>query len=293
MSGKGIAGVFQVTGHLLLLVEVVGNHSHGPGGFPACVHHTGGHFPIRQGMLFQAHAGGTLDGQRMHGEAFRAEFPGFLQGAGKVSLVFSRQAGDDIHVDMGNRFLPGQGVGFPYLLRGMRPADDFQRPVVHGLGIDGDPADTGLADGPELGPGEGVRPTGFHRIFHGTGETGDCFPEQLFKSVLRQGCGSTAAHIQGAQLPSAFLQDFRTGMHFPDQGGHIGTDQAAVPDFSGGEGTIGAARGAEGNADIYIHPAVAGSGQLLLFSRDLSQQRSPGRRNIEIRNQAPDGVLRR
>ena len=64
-------------------------------------------------------------------------------------------------------------------------------------------------------------------------------------------------------------------LDFPKQRRHVGFNAAAIADFPGGEGAIGAAGLAEGDADIQIELVGPGLAQALLHPGDLAQQRRP------------------
>ena len=117
---QGISGVFQIPGHVLLLVQVVRPHAHALRGFPSHAHHLRRGFPRRQqrgrrgflplrgfsgpgqprrGLLFSP-GRGSLDGQGMHRQAFRRQPDRLLQGVGKFRDALPGQPGNQIHIDL-------------------------------------------------------------------------------------------------------------------------------------------------------------------------------------------------
>ena len=170
VAGQGIAHVFLIAGHMLLPVEIIGRKAHLPGGFYAHANHGRRLVSVRQRGVFQVHAAGALDGQGVHGKAFRMQPPGRLHGAGKIFRLFPRQSGDHVHVDMPHALRPGHGISLLHLLCGVGTADDLQGAVVHGLRVDTDAPHSRLPDGPQLAWGDGVGPPGLHGVLSRPGK---------------------------------------------------------------------------------------------------------------------------
>ena len=272
VPGQGIAHVFLIAGHVLLPVQVVGRKAHLPGGFQAHAHHGRCLVPIGERGVFQVHAAGALDGQGMHGEAFRVQPHGRLHGTGKVLRMLPRQPGDHIHVDMPHALRPGHGIGLLHLLRGVGTADHLQGTVVHGLRIDADAPHARLTDGPQLAGGDGIRPPGLHGVLSRPGIQRHQPLQQAGQLILVQRGGRAAAHIDRAELFPCLPQQTRALLHFMEQCLQVWLHQLSLAQLARGKGAVRAPCGAEGNAYIHVDLPVIRLRQSALRPRHIPQK---------------------
>ncbi|MPM87466.1 hypothetical protein SDC9_134562 [bioreactor metagenome] len=104
----------------------------------------------------------------MDGDVVRAQLQAGVQRPAEALRVVLRKTRDQIHVDVfesgGDRLLHGG----ENLRRRMAAADGLQNPVLHGLGIHGDPRDAVALQDPQLFPRHRVGTSGLDSILAAT-----------------------------------------------------------------------------------------------------------------------------
>ena len=188
----------------------------------------------------------------MHGDVVGRESDGRIDAAAKFFEALPREARDEVAV--GDK---AEGAGkferFPHLFRRVLPADRFERAVGKRLRVDADARDAiFLAEG-ELLFGEHVGAPRLHRVFAAVGA------ERLHRfqhgaELLRlQGKGGAAADIDGAKVLPQPLGALEFALHGVEIGGDV---LPRLVDGRGDEGTVDAARRAEGQRDVEIAVAL-------------------------------------
>ena len=180
---------------------------------------------------------------------------------------------------------PRHRIRLLHLLSGVRTADDAQGLVIHRLRIDADALYARAPDGFELRQRQRVGTTRFHRVLHCAGEALHHLLQQTRQLLLIQRCRRAAPDVNRAQFLPRVAQELRTGIHLPEQRCQVGRNQMPVAQFAAGKGAVGAARCAERNADVHIHPVVARRRKLLLHRYEFRQQCRLLRRNIKLVHQ--------
>ena len=197
------------------------------------------------------HSRSPLEGKRVYGQAVRGKLLDLLQCFPDVFFRLFGKAEDNVHVDVVKARLPAEGKCIPHLLHRVTAADQTQGLLLHGLGIDTDPGDIVSPDDAELVHGDAVRSSRlngkFLNIFHG--KIFFQHGKKPFQLCRVQCCRCASADIDSVQHPAA--HELRGGFHLFFQGIQIVVD-AVLPhcQIEGGEGTVEAGGGTEGNAHI-------------------------------------------
>ena len=230
---------------------------------------------------------GAFDGQGMHGNAVGVQFYHLFQGFPENIQILSRQAGDEVHINVLKARFPGLTIGADGILSGMGAAHPPEGFVAEGLRIHGNAVHAAVAQHGKLLRVDGIGPSRFHRPFHRPRELFLGRREDSFQIGAGNGRGRTATHIGGANLPPRPAHHLSADGDFVQQRVHIGLYQLAFAQFSGGEGAIGAAGGAEGNADVQIKGVFRHFPEAFLHQADVPKQRRPFRGNVVFRRQPP------
>ena len=154
---------------------------------------------------------------------------------------------------MGKAHGRGQGHGVLNVPGGVAAADGLEHGVLQGLGVDADAVGPVVQQHLELVPGDGVGPSGLDAVFHAAGQvkTAVQVGQQPVHLLGRQGGGGAAAHIEGLDAQARLPDHLRGVGDLPAQ--HIQIRLHQPQGFFhrlGHEAAIGAAGGAEGNADV-------------------------------------------
>ena len=137
-------------------------------GLPGVVHHIGHSEPIFQikGLFSCNHIGRGFQSQGVHGDGLCLQVQRRLNTALKRRQIVLRQPGDKVHIDMVKTAIPRQRKGVQRLLRRMTATNGLQHLVVKALGVNADPLHAGGSNDLQPLPGDRVRSTGLHCVFH-------------------------------------------------------------------------------------------------------------------------------
>ena len=252
-AGLAPAHVLEAAGHVFLPVEVVGRVARLPQTLPGKAEHIVHVFRRGQRFPGEKQVRALFQGQGVDGDVGGAEGEDLFQRIGKGGHRVRRQAGDQIHVDALKTGLLGVAEGPHRSFSRVAAADDPQHLIVHGLGVDAHAVTAQGADGLQLGQAQGVRAAALYRIFYQACQVKiPCnFGHQPFHLFLGQGGGGAAADVEGSDPFAAVMQELS---HMDDLllQGVQKTGQEAAEFFNAraDKAAIGAAGGAEGDADI-------------------------------------------
>ncbi len=146
----------------------------------------------------------------MDGHAVRGKLLDLPQRIFHIRCRLSRKPRDQIHIDIVKPKLPCCIKSFLHFIHGVPPPDSVESLLLHRLGIYGNPGNPMAPDHFQLFFRYAVRPSCLHRILQKIlpGKMLFNAGQKLFKLRSAQGCGSTAAYIDGIELFSCgFLRN--------------------------------------------------------------------------------------
>ena len=166
----------------------------------------------------------------------------------------------------------------------MPAAAQGQDPVIHGLGINADPPDPMAGQNLELLLGDGIRPSGLHRVFQAAGKIQAPAKDiqEPVQLACREGGGGAAAYIECTSPEPGTCQHSAHPLNFPDQSLEVGLHHSTGA--GGGradKAAVGAAGGAKGNS--HIEGNIPGPQQLSRLDCSLGglqAQLPPGGRDV-------------
>ena len=252
-AGYAPAHIFKAAGHVLLPVQVVGGEAGGAQGGVGIVQHLRHRFRRRDGAALQRQAAALLQRQRVDGDVVRAAFDALVQRVPESLRRVGGQSGNEIHVHMGEAHGGGQLHGGQNIRRRVPPPDGLQYPVIQRLGVDADAVRPVVQQHLQLLPLDGVGTARLDAVLHHAAEieTAVEMGQQVIHLRRRQGGGGAAAHIEGFDAQPRVLYHLRRQRDLPLQRLQIRLHQLEGPLHRlRDEAAIGAAGGAEGDADV-------------------------------------------
>ena len=187
---------------------------------------------------------------------------------------------------MGKAHGRGQLHGLFDILRAVLPADGGEHPGLQRLGIYADPVRTVIQQHLQLLPVDGVRPSRLDAVFHAVGQVE--IPvhrrQQRIHLTGGQGGGRAAAHVERLDPQARLLHHAACGLHLRRQRRQIRLHQLeGLFHRRRYEAAIGAAGGAEGDADVQRDVLGAQVAPGLQARLGALQRQTPPRRGDAVR----------
>ena len=247
------AHVLEAAGHVFLAVEVIGFVAQRPEGLLPVGDHFGdvpggGEIlpPFKQvGALFQ--------GKGVDGDVGGVQCRHRVQTAAEARRGVRGKPRDQIHVDGAEARVHRFAVGAKHVCRLVRPSAGAQNGVLHGLGVDAHAVGAAGADGLELFQIQRIRAAALYGEFDTPGQV-EIVPDDAQQALhlgRGKGRGGAAADVEGANGSPGLCQKPARDRDLLLQRPQIGLQQFRFfADGAADEAAIGAAGGAEGNADV-------------------------------------------
>ena len=189
----------------------------------------------------------------MDGDVVRAEGQALVQRAAEALRRVGRQAGDEVHVHMGEPHGGSKRHGRLDVRRRVLAADGPQHLILHGLGVDADAVRAVVQQDLQLLPCDGVGAARLDAVLRAVGEVKAAVQmgQQVIHLPGRQGGGRAAAHIEGLDAQARLRHHAGSVGDLLFQRCQIGLHQAeGLLHRCGHEAAVGAAGGAERDAHV-------------------------------------------
>ena len=209
-----------------------------------------------------------------------------------ISHILPGQARYNVHIYAVKAHCAGHIQTVRYILWGVAPSHQLQRPLAHGLWIYGYPSRSHGFYYLKLFLRYGVRPARLHGELQAVAAV---LPERIAQHILKLALckhrRSAAAHIHASYLKSAVSGYFRAEAYILLQRGYVGRHVRLVGAHAGGEGAIKAPRPAEGYAYIHVHVPVGNIHEQPLYIHYLLCQGELFRGHVELLRHKAQGLL--
>ena len=175
-----------------------------------------------------------------------------------ISHILPGQARYNVHIYAVKAHSAGHIQTVRYILRGVAPAHQLQRPLAHGLWIYGYPSRSHGFYYLKLFLRYGVRPARLHGEFPAVAAVLlQCAAQHILKLALCKHRRSAAAHIHASYLIAAVTDYLSAKAYILFQRGYVSRHIRLVGTHAGGEGTVQASRAAKWYAYIHVHVPVS------------------------------------
>ena len=247
------AHVLEAAGHVFLAVEIVGLVAQSPEGLLRVGDHFGdvpggGEIlpPFKQvGSFFQ--------GKGVDGDVGGVQCRHGVQTAAEARRGVRGKPRDQIHVDGAEARVHRFAVGAQHIRRLVGASAGAKDGVLHGLGVDAHAVSAAGTDDLELFQVQRIRAAALYGEFHAPGQV-KIVPDDAQQALhlgRGKGRGGAAADVEGADGSPGLRQELARDRDLLLQRPQIGFQQFRFPaDGAADEAAIGAAGGAEGNADV-------------------------------------------
>ena len=252
-AGLRPANVFKAAGHVLLAVEVIGGKTILTQRGVGIVQHFGNFLRAGNAAAFKRDAAALFEGQGVHRNVVRAHGDNLVKAPCKARGRILGKACDEIHVDVREARAPDLFHRAANIVRRVAAADGRKHVILHRLGVDGNARGVVRAQHAQL---FFVDRVGAARLDRQLGETRKVkillkLCEKAIHLIGRQRGRRAAAHVEGLDVQPHLAHELPRGGDLVKERFEVGLDEReGLFHALGDEAAIGAARGAEGNADV-------------------------------------------